>query len=297
MKVNRFFRNFFRGRRRQPPYRRRRFPRLRLRFPRLRFRRTRPRPPRVRARRVPRLKLPSIKNPFAQLQFNVEDRQGFFIILNWLGYVLLFASAVDYLLIIYPPEWTDSDWQLQTSGEMVNHAWVLLMAIILMYLPTRRQIRRLELNFLSLFRWVALLMGLIFILLLPVGVMSARQVNRDVLEQLSSEKESQQEQLEALEQQVRTEQIPQEQLQRLGEQLDVSQPNQDNIRSALLEAIEQQKAQLEQQVSQTHNERFQELIQQLIRISIGAFLIGVFLIRLWWQTRWVRLVNSVTKGS
>ncbi len=288
MKINRFFRNFFRRGRRPTPYRRRRLPRLR--FPRrpLRRRGVTPRKP----LRLPRIKRPSIKNPFALLPFNIENRQGFFIILNWLGYVLLFASFVDYLLIIYPPEWTNSEWQLQTSGEMVNHAWILLIAIMLIYLPTRSQISPLELNFLGLFRWVALLMAIIFILLIPVGVMSARQVNRDVLQELHSEKENQQEQLEQLEQQVRTEQIPPEQLQRLGEQLDVSQPNQDNIRTALLEEIEQQRTQLKQEVSQTHSQRFQELIQQLIRISIGAFLIGVFLIRLWWQTRWVRSIKQ-----
>jgi hypothetical protein len=61
---------------------------------------------------------------------------------NWLGYVLLFASAVDYFLIIYPPQLTNPEWELQPISRMVDHAWVGLIAVILV--------------FLSFFRWAVL---------------------------------------------------------------------------------------------------------------------------------------------
>lgn len=291
MNITRLFRNIFQRNKKPRPYRRpfwQRLPPLQL--PRLRLKL-----PRVSA---PDIKLPSVKNPFANLPFQIEDRQGFFIILNWLGYVLLFASAVDYFLIIYPPQLTNPEWELQTISRMVNHAWVGLIGVILVFLPTRTNIRRFELSFLSLLRWAVLFGGVLFILLIPLGIINSQRIDQATTEQIALQQQQRQEQLNNIEEAVRTQDIPPEQLQQLGEALGVEgEPSPANIREALLEQIDQERQQLRQQVATARSDRLQELIRRAVRTNIGALLIGTFLIRLWWEARWVRSVKDYAKNQ
>ena len=239
------------------------------------------------------IKVPSFRNPFANLPFRVDDAQRFFLILNWLGYVLLFASIVDYILIVYPLQLTDPRWELQTFGQMVDNAWILLLSLILIFLPTRTNIRRFELNFLSFLRWMILLGGVIFILLLPLGLVNTQRINQQTLEQLSVQQQNRQEQLNNLQEAINTQNVSEEELQQLGQALGINEPAQtDNLRGAVSEAIDQQREQLRQQVENAKSERFKQLIRQTVRTHIGGLLIGVFLLRLWWEAKWVKSVRA-----
>ena len=294
MNVNRFFRNLFQRNKKPHPYRRRRRP-FWQRLPPLQLPRFRLKLPRVPA---PNIKLPSVKNPFANLPFVIDDRQGFFIILNWLGYVLLFASAVDYFLIIYPPQLTNPQWELQTFGRLVNNAWVALMGLILVFLPTRTKIRRFELKSLSFLRWFALVMGIVFILLIPLGIVNSQRIDQRTSEQIAQQQQARQEQLNNIEEAVQTQDIPPEQLQQLGDALGVEgESSEANIREALIQQIEQERQQLRQQVAAAKSDRLQELIRRAVRTNIGALLIGTFLIRLWWEARWVGTVKLNSKNQ
>ena len=243
------------------------------------------------------IKLPSFRNPFANLPFKVDDAQRFFLILNWLGYVLLFASVVDYALIIYPPQLTDPNWELETFSRMVDHAWILLLSLILIFLPTRTNIRRLEISFLSFLRWMVLLGGVIFILLLPLGLLNTQRINQETVEELSIEQQNRQQQLSNLQEAINTQNVSEEDLQQLGQALGIDQPAQtEDLRGAINEEIDQQQEQLRQQVEIERGERFEELIRRTVRTHIGGLLIGVFLLRLWWEAKWVKSVkNSAPK--
>ena len=293
MSVNRFFRNLLQQNKKPSPYRRR--PPFWLRLPPLRLPRFRLKLPRVSG---PQIKLPSINNPFANLPFQVDNPQGFFVMLNWLGYVLLFASAIDYFLIIYPPQLTNPEWELQTFGRLVDNGWFLLLSIILVFLPTRTNIRRFELNFLSFLRWVVLLGGVVFILLIPLGVINSQRIEQITTVQIARQQQARQEQLDNIEEAARTQDIPPQQLQQLGDALGVEgDPSETNIREALIQKVEQEKQQLRQQVAIVRGDRIRELIRQAVRTNIGAFLIGTFLIRLWWETRWLRTVKLYSQDN
>ena len=274
MKVSRIFRGVLpRKQRGYRPYKpsRNRFPEIKLRFP---------------------------ANPLKNLNFRIDDAQGFFLILNWLGYVLLFASAVDYFLILYPPQLTNPNWELQTFSRMVDNAWVLLISLILIFLPTRTHIRRFEVNFLGFLRWMVLLGGVLFILLIPLGLINTQRIDQQTTEQLGLQQQARQEQLNNLGDAIRTQNIPLEQLQQLGSAVGIEESgNRETIKQGILSQIEQEKEQLRQQVAIAKGERFQQLIRRTVRTNLGAFLIGVFLIRLWWETRWLKSIKRTNSSS
>ncbi|MFB6274911.1 MAG: HpsJ family protein [Halothece sp.] len=245
----------------------------------------------------PPLQLPrfSIPNPFSQVFIREGETRNYLFILNWLGYVLLFVSAIDYFVLFYPPQLTNPNWEFQTVRGMVSNAWFVLLALILIYIPNRTQIRRFELAFLKFLRWIVLVGGIVFILLIPLTLNNAQRIHQNTVAQINQQQTQRQEQLNNLEQAVKTQEIPPEERQRLGDALGINvTPNSENIRKALLEEINQQKQQLKQQVAAQKNNSYQELLRQATRTSVAIFLIGIFLIRLWWETRWLK---SIRRGK
>lgn len=231
-----------------------------------------------------------IPNPFASQTFQIDDPQGFFLILNWLGYVLLFVSAIDYFLIFYPPQLTNPNWELQTFIAMVNNAWFLLLAIVLVFLPTRRNIRQLELSFMKLLRWVMLLAGVLFILLIPLGITNTQRINQDANQQLVRQQQIRQEQLDRIEEAVENENLPLFQRQRLGQAIGLERS--ESSEEAILERVQTLEEQLNQEVAAAKRDRFQNLMRRMVRTNIGGLLIGVLLIRFWWQTRWIKSIGK-----
>ncbi len=239
-----------------------------------------------------RNKKSAILNPFAKVSLNTPDTQRFLVILNWLGYILLFVSAVDYFLILYPPQLTNPNWELQTFISMVNNSWLLLLALILVFIPNRRSMRRLEAVFLRMLRWSLLLGGILFFLLIPLTLVNANRINQNTIGQLVRQQVAQQEQLSEYEELLQSGNISPFQIQAIRERLTLGQiPESLTLQEALLQEIEERKEQLKQEVESVKRSNFRQLARQVGRNGLAGVLIGAFLIRLWWEGRWVKPVK------
>ncbi|AFZ43071.1 hypothetical protein PCC7418_0856 [Halothece sp. PCC 7418] len=238
---------------------------------------------------TPNLRLPRLRNPFTTISIGTVENQGFFILLNWLGYIILFVSVIDYVRVLYPPQLTNSNWEFETFILLVNNTWLVLLALILIYLPNRAQIRRFELSFLKLLRWLTLLGGIIFILLVPLTLVNANRLNENATAQLGQQQTNQQEQLNNLKEALENESLSFFQLQRLRDQFNIENvPESSTLEQTLIQKIEERKQRIRQQVNTEKQNRFRELLVEAIRNSFAGLLIGAFLIRLWWEARWVK---------
>ncbi|MFP4134977.1 MAG: HpsJ family protein [Halothece sp.] len=227
------------------------------------------------------------KAPYRPLKFN--DRQRFLILLNYLGYILLVVSLIDYLLILYPLQITDAEWELQTFDRMVEHAWLVLLGLILTFLPTQPYIHYLKLKLLRFLRWIAILIALLFLFLIPLGLVNSQRVYQQSVQELTNERNAQIAELNNIEESVQTQDIPPNRLEQLGENLELSDPtDEENIRAALIEEIEGQKRQVQIEFTIDRNQRLRQLILQAVRTNVGAFLIAAFLFGLWRETKWVK---------
>jgi len=243
----------------------------------------------------PTFKLPSFNlvSPFQQVSYSRQEETNSLFLLSWLGYVILLGSVIDYLLILYPPQLTNPNWEFQAFTQMVNNAWALLLAILLIFLPKRDFVRRLELNFLNLIRWGLLLGGILFILLVPLGIMNTIRIQQNTVAQFSRQETARTEKLNNLQQTLESEQLSQQQLQRLAVALNLQEvSNSSQLGTTLIEEIEDRKKQLRQQVTNQKGNRSRQLVGQSIRVNLQALLIGSFLIRSWWEIRWLKQIRK-----
>jgi len=272
-----------------PPLRlRRKLRKLRLpELPPLQFPRVRARLPHV---QPPSIKLPKVRNPFKVISIKDSDEQGIFILLSWLGYVILIVSAIDYLRVLYPPQLTNPSWEFQTFINLVNNTWLVLLALILIFMPNRSQIRRFELVFLRFLRWIILLGSVIFILLIPLTIQNANRLNQQATVQLGQQQTTQQKQLNNIENALQNESVSYFQMQRLKNEFNIQETSESvSLEDKLIEKVQQRKQELQQQIAIQKRNRFRELFAQAGRNIIAGLLIGIFLIRLWWEARWIKL--------
>jgi len=272
-----------------PPLRlRRKWRKLRLpELPPLQFPRVRARLPHV---QPPSVKLPKVRNPFKVISIKDSDEQGIFILLSWLGYVILIVSAIDYLRVLYPPQLTNPSWEFQTFINLVNNTWLVLLALILIFMPNRSQIRRFELVFLRFLRWIILLGSVIFILLIPLTIQNANRLNQQATVQLGQQQTTQQKQLNNIENALQNESVSYFQMQRLKNEFNIQETSESvSLEDKLIEKVQQRKQELQQQIAIQKRNRFRELFAQAGRNIIAGLLIGIFLIRLWWEARWIKL--------
>ena len=253
------------------------------------------------------LKLPAFKvkvsslkavNPLQRVSYSSGEQTNSLFLLSWLGYVLLFGSALDYLIILYPLQLTNPSWELQTFTQMVNNAWALLLAVLLIFLPKRDSITRLELKVLSLIRWGLFLGGVLFILLIPLGIINTQRIQENRVAELSRQQAVRMEELNNLQRALESGQLSRVQLGRIATAFNLQETaNETPLRERLLEKVEEQRQQLRQGTITQKNSRSRQLLGQAIRINSQALFIGAFLLRSWWEVRWLKKIQKRAQRS
>jgi hypothetical protein len=253
------------------------------------------------------LKLPTFKvkvsslkklNPFQQVSYSQEEQTNSLFLLSWLGYVLLFGSALDYLIILYPLQLTNPSWELQTFTQMVNNAWALLLAVLLIFLPKRASITRLELQFLSLLRWGLFLGGALFILLIPLGILNTQRIQESRVAELNRQQTVRTEELNNLQRALESGQLSPIQLRRIATAFNLqATPNETPLRQRLLEKVQEQRQQLRQNIATQKSSRSRQLFGQAVRVNSQALFIGIFLLRSWWEVRWLKKIQKRAQRS
>jgi hypothetical protein len=102
------------------------------------------------------------------LSNRIEQRTQ--LLVHLLGYGLLAFSLLDYIHIVTAPRFTDPVWEFQTIGALVEHAAIPLLGLILVFYRHEGYIGKREKNFLGFLSWLCLLLGLLYLLMLPLGV-------------------------------------------------------------------------------------------------------------------------------
>ena len=103
-------------------------------------------------------------------------QQRFDLGLHLVGYTLLLLALFDFIAILVPPDLTNPYWELQTMGDFVERVPVPLLGFVLVFYRTQGQIGRREASLLRLLSRLALLLGLLYLAMVPLGVLDTQRV-------------------------------------------------------------------------------------------------------------------------
>lgn len=228
-------------------------------------------------------------NPIVQeLQEFAFNQQGSMTILRVLGYGLLLLTFFDILEMFIPPNFMNPAWEFKTIGALVERVPVPLIGLALVFFGERYSRKKLEIPILKVLSWLTLVFGILFFLLIPLGLTNTIRLNTQSTAQIETVSTQQASQAEQLEQQVN--QASPEQIGKFfksqGRKIDGKSPNE--LKNQLLSEVSQAKKQIKTQAEATQSLRGLNLIKTSAKWNLGALVAGTLFIFIWKGTRWAR---------
>ena len=223
---------------------------------------------------------------------DVQGDQGFSIYrLRWIGYGLLILSVLDTIATLIPARFGERLWELQTIGAIVERVPVPLLAMALIFFGEGYDRKGLENLFLKLLSWVCLLLGLVFLLMLPLGIFGTIYVNNQNNEQIDTQAKQQFAQLQQVEERL-TKGSPEDlrnlagELTRLGVPANTENPQQ--LKDQILSRITPAKERLQTQKAAVQSSQRLGLFKNALKWLLGALISSVLFFTLWRGTDWAR---------
>jgi hypothetical protein len=93
-----------------------------------------------------------------------------------IGYVFLTLFLFDFFDTLIPLRLTNPTWEFQTFGALVEKVPVLFLAYAMIYLGRNFGRKRLEQLLLSLITWLALILGLVYLLMIPISIINTNRL-------------------------------------------------------------------------------------------------------------------------
>jgi hypothetical protein len=237
------------------------------------------------------------KLPRNPLEVTAAIGQRSFATFRLIGYTLLLLSLLDYVTILLPPQLTNIAWEFQAIGQMVDHVWALLLGLVFVFLYGQNTIINIrQMSILKLLSWMSLLIGIIYILLVPLGINNSLTLYKGINNQFTTQETQQQEQLQKINEKLNLTDSP-EQLHNLAKNLRIeneSAPSQSTkeLKTKISQRIETAVQDAKISAKATKGQQIKNLIKEALRINLGALISGVCFITFWNMTRWTRIIDK-----
>lgn len=220
----------------------------------------------------------------------VEQRSH--LLVRLVGYGLLVFSLFDYIPIVIPPHFTDPLWEFQTIGALVEHVAAPLLGLMFVFYRHEGYIGKRERNFLGFLSLVSLLVGLLYLLMLPLGVANTWRIYQQNNAQIAAQVSQQTQQFHQLKGQL-NQATTDEQIKQLLASLTPqdSSPKINNLRAfkdQFLARISQAERSIQVQSDTVRLNQRQALIKTSVKWNLGALISGILFIWIWYLTGWTR---------
>lgn len=198
------------------------------------------------------------------------------------GYALLALSLFDIVDIFIPARFTNAAWEFQILRNLVERAPVPLLGLVL--LLSSAQSSRIV-KFLS---WSSLVVGILFLLLIPLGVSSSWRLAQQNQQQLTTQLNQQTAQLQQVQDVLAKATTPQEinsvlsRLNPQGPPPAINNPQQ--VKSQLLSQLTQARTRALAQAEASRTNARQVLIRNAVKSLLGALVCGVVFLSIWRRT-------------
>ncbi|OUL24411.1 hypothetical protein BV378_18670 [Nostoc sp. RF31YmG] len=226
----------------------------------------------------------------SKLNKSVNSLIGIINICRLVGYSLLILVFFDLIDIFFPLQIMNPVWEFQTMGALVERVAIPLVSLLLVFSGKLENRLIWELPILGLISRLTLLVGLLYILLIPLGVSDSIRLYNSNLEQFNKEYSQQVSQTNQIEQQI-TQATPAELdniIKRQGQSLNSKSKNSQDVKKQLLLGINQAKQQIKTQAESKKPFVNLKLLKSSVKWNLGALISGFLFIAIWKGTAWAR---------
>ncbi|MEM7726778.1 MAG: HpsJ family protein [Cyanobacteria bacterium P01_A01_bin.45] len=216
------------------------------------------------------------------------NQEGSIIILRCVGYGLFILALLDVVEISIPPNFMNPVWEFQTVGSLVERVPVSLISLALIFYGEMNFRRRWEFPLLKFLSWLAVIIGVLYFLMIPLGIVNSVRLHKQNITQVNPAAIEQIKRAEQVEKQLQG--ATPEQIQTLIKRQGISSENENitEVKTKLLSNISQTKQNIEAQAKAQQSSRSLNLIKKAVKWNIGALVAGVLFFCIWRGTQWAR---------
>lgn len=213
------------------------------------------------------------------------------LIIHAVGYGLLLFIFFDIVDILFPPRLMNPIWEFQTIGALVELVPLPLIGMVLVFYGGESYRGKWEKLILKLLSHAAIVIGVLFLLLIPLCISDAIRINNMNNEQINTQFNKGVSQIQQFEQQLNkaTEQDLTNLMARLNSQSGSPKiENPQELKTRLLADAQNSQTNMKTQADATLKNKGLNLMKNTVKWCIGALIAGDLFIRIWQATRWVR---------
>lgn len=211
---------------------------------------------------------------------------------RWIGYGLLLFALVDVIEVLVPPQFTNASWELQAIGQLVERAPVPLIGMALVFYGEQLGRSLVEALLLRVLSWLSILLMVVFLLMVPLGVVNTVKLNTQTTKTIDDRVEQQFTQLDQIQQQV--DKASPKDLENLAEQLrragvpEIKSNDPEELKREVSTRVTAFKEGIKKQAAQERTNRSRSLFEKAVKWNIGAVITGVLFFAIWKTSRWAR---------
>lgn len=220
----------------------------------------------------------------------VEQRSH--LLMPVLGYGLLLFALFDYIHIVIPSRFTDPAWELQTIGALVEHVAVPLLGLLFVFYRNQGYILKWERHLLGVLSWICLLVGLLYLLMLPLGIADSWRLyyaNKTQVAERASQQRQHFQQVKGQLNQAKNDQQIKQVVTSLTPKIrseDIKNPQ--AFKDQFLNQISEGEQRIQVQANKVWTDQSQTLIKNSVKWNLGALVSGVLFIWIWCLSDWAR---------
>lgn len=222
-----------------------------------------------------------------------EFRYRYLNLLPIAGYIILALTVVDYSFYLLNVQMTEPYSQFEIMGNLVERIWSPLFGCLLIFYPRETKIKKREKTFLSIISWLILLLGIFYVLMVPLIFFDSNRINNDLQQKFDQQLTQQQVQLKQFEIQIKN--TPDQQLLNLAKQQQQQNSNlpvvgsADEVRYQLLAQVKaEQTTKIEEAKSSLFKQK-RKIETSALKWIIGAILSAILLMNVWDYSNWTRI--------
>ncbi|GAC1468599.1 MAG: hypothetical protein NVS2B14_18050 [Chamaesiphon sp.] len=210
------------------------------------------------------------------------------------GYGLLLLSLFDYVSIFIPPQFLNPIWEFQTMASLADRVPAPFLGLVLVFYGESLYREKREKRILKFLSWAALLVGVLFLLLIPLGIRDSLRINtynEAIIRNQSSQQLSRSGQIEDLLNKSTSPEDINNALNTItnqGRAPQIKVQNPQEIKKQILSNIDVYQKRLKEQVDATLGSKRLTLLKESIKLNLEVIVSGGLFIYLWRKTSWTR---------
>lgn len=198
------------------------------------------------------------------------------------GYALLALSLFDIVDIFIPARFTNAAWEFQIVRNLVERAPVPLLGLVLLLSSAQSS------RIVKFFSWSSFVVGILFLLLIPLGVSSSLRLAQQNQQQLTTQLNQQTAQLQQV-QDVLAKATTSQEINSVLSRLNPQGPppainNPQQVKTQLLSQLTQARNRALAQAEASRTNARQVLIRNAVKSLLGALVCGVAFLSIWRRT-------------